>query len=215
MRVRLEKLPEGDWLCEECQLKDNAEKKKQRPTETTPLSTPLSEKENKNDVMNSENPFSRHKKLRISTDCAIYASLPPPSPHKSFRDVISPGKFSNFSRENSVKTEIGSSKELISPRKTSNLSRENSMKMEICSLKGSSGGQTMKKSHVLSRSYSLSHVSSLRDVEKGQAEMHPPKGTNRRFIFFLHKHPPFFPDTDVFCYFQNEYMFKLTRKNQT
>ncbi|KAJ3689574.1 hypothetical protein LUZ61_018738 [Rhynchospora tenuis] len=186
MRVRLEKLPEGDWLCEECQLKDKADKEKQRQrhTQTTPLSTPLSEKENKSDFMISKNPFSCHKKLRISTDRAVYASVPPPSPRKSFKELISPGKSSNLTREKLVKTETCSSKEVMSPRKYSNLSRENSMKMEICSPKDSNNGQIMKKSHALSRSYSLSTFSSLRDVEKDQLEMPPPKGKMTKHLSF-------------------------------
>jgi hypothetical protein len=180
MRVRLEKLPEGEWLCEECQLKVKAEKKKQRHTDTTPLSTPLSEKENKHDLTNFKNPFSHHKKLRISTDRAICAAAPPPSPHKSFKEVNIPAKSSNLSRERSVKTEDGSSKDLISPRKNSNPCREN----PICSPKVGSSGQIMKKSHALSRSYSVSSVSSLRDVEKGQAEIRPPKGMHRSLYLF-------------------------------
>ncbi|KAJ1693511.1 hypothetical protein LUZ63_010209 [Rhynchospora breviuscula] len=186
MRVRLEKVPEGDWLCEECQLKDKADKEKQRQrhTQTTPLSTPLSEKENKSDITISKNPFSCHKKLRISTDRAVYVSVPPPSPRKSFKEVISPGKSSNLTREKLVKTETCSFKEVMSPRKSSNLSRENSSKMEICSPKDRNSGQIMKKSHALSRSYSLSNVSLLRDVEKGQSEMPPPKGKMTKHLSF-------------------------------
>ncbi|KAJ4777998.1 RING/FYVE/PHD zinc finger superfamily protein [Rhynchospora pubera] len=186
MRVRLEKLPEGDWLCEECQLKDIADKEKQRrrPTQTTPLSTPLSEKENKSDITISKNPFSRHKKLRVSTDRAVYVSVPPPSPRKSFKELISPGKSSNLTREKLVNTETCSSKEVMSPRKSSNLSRENLLKMEICSPKDRNSGQILKKSHALSRSYSLSNVPLLRDVEKGQSEMPPPKGKMTKHLSF-------------------------------
>lgn len=177
MRIMLDKVPEGDWLCEECQLKENAEKTeldKMKTVTETPKEPSMEEKDF-GGVMNPKlvpkldskaDEVDANKVSKVTS-----SSLPSAKRHADTHED------SLKSRKLDTNATDGAS-EMVSPCKNSALSRGNSLKsMDVGKLKqlnlvASSGSQFVNNSEEIARSLSTVGL----DSSRTQAKFQPPRG---------------------------------------
>ncbi|KAG6474939.1 hypothetical protein ZIOFF_064156 [Zingiber officinale] len=178
MRIMLTKVPEGDWLCEECQLKEEVETKDLNRVETvcgTPNTQSLNKKiQNLGSYANAENSQRLYAKSTDTETCEFNkrACIPiketqspiPRKRHMHQMDVAPPAR----------KKIAGQKDEYlkpVSPRTGAVFSRENSFKnLNVAEVKqtgviSSPRHQSLNNSQNLSRSLTLdSHENSFKGV---------------------------------------------------
>ncbi|KAJ8649977.1 hypothetical protein MRB53_003000 [Persea americana] len=118
MPIMLHKVPESDWLCEECQLKKDSEKRKLVKTEVvseTPKSSSLGEK--------GPFPKSKNKAQKAVGNQAIKAMATPKVPTERHVENM---KVASILNKDAVETTVGSPGTASSKRAA--LSQENSFK---------------------------------------------------------------------------------------
>lgn len=177
MRIMLDKVPEGDWLCEECQLKEDAEKQKLDRTKTittTPKEPPL--KENSlGDTLNPKLLFkldskSEEAELTKASKGSASSLLGTKRHGDNFDD-------SSKARKLAVDTSPGAAG-IVSPGKKPALSRESSLKtMDLGKLKQpnlvpSSGSQSANNFKEVSRLVSTTGP----DSSRVQSLLQSPRG---------------------------------------
>ncbi|RWR87402.1 hypothetical protein CKAN_01634300 [Cinnamomum micranthum f. kanehirae] len=119
MQIMLDKIPESDWLCEECQLKEDAERQKLEKTKEipeTPKATYLEEKELLSKLKN--------KAQEAGANQAIKAIITPKVSTKRHVDSLEVALNSN---KDAVETKVGSPGTASSSKRAA-LSRESSFK---------------------------------------------------------------------------------------
>lgn len=119
MQIMLDKIPESDWLCEECQLKEDAERQKLDKTKEipeTPKATYLEEKELLSKL--------KSKAQEAGAKQAIKAIITPKVSTKRHVDSLEVALNSN---KDAVETKVGSPGTASSSKRAA-LSRESSFK---------------------------------------------------------------------------------------
>lgn len=114
MQIMLDKIPESDWLCEECQLKEKLDKTKE--ISETPKATYLEEK-----VLLSK---LKNKAQEAGANQAIKTIITPKVPTKRHVDSLEVALNSN---KDAVETKVGSPGTASSSKRAA-LSRESSFK---------------------------------------------------------------------------------------
>ncbi|XP_019705590.2 protein PARALOG OF AIPP2 isoform X2 [Elaeis guineensis] len=186
MRIKLDKIPEGEWLCEECQLKEDAENKKTDKSDSVSGTSKVDILKEKSQNFGSNlNPKSVPKLDIEAIDTEVRGSTKGmQSPQKSAqRHADSPEVTSMNSR---MIPEIGGgSIGISSPRKNAVMSRESSFKsldfgkVKPTNLAPSFKGQTTNGSQAISRS----HTSSS-NASKVQAQLNSTRGPLSKQLSF-------------------------------
>ncbi|URD86015.1 PHD [Musa troglodytarum] len=168
MRIKLDKIPEGDWLCEECQLKEELEMKRLDKTETFSGKSNvrcLNKKgENIGKSMNPENLANLNTKPTDSEACGSSKEMQNPmgtgKRHTYQMDLASP-------MVKKVSETANETLKAASPRICSAFTRENSPKnfhtaeVKRTNMASSPGSQYAKSSRTSSHSPSLGYSSSI------------------------------------------------------
>lgn len=177
MQIMLAKVPEGDWQCEECQLKENAEKQKLDKTKTV-TGTPKESSSKEKDCGGTLGPKLVHK-LDGKAD-EVEADKVPKVTASSHLSAIG----HTDSHEDSLKSlklatdAIARVSGMVNPCKNSALSRENSSKsLDVGKLKqsnlvASSRSQSVNNSKEVAHSLSTVGL----DSSRTQAKFQPPRG---------------------------------------
>ncbi|KAJ8633771.1 hypothetical protein MRB53_027107 [Persea americana] len=185
MRIMLDKVPEGDWLCEECQLKEDDEKQKLDRTKiitATPNETPS--KESFEGILNSKllpklDTKSEEAELSNASKVSASSLLSAKRHADNFEDS------SSKSRKLAVDTSPGAPR-IGSPGRKPALSRESSFKtMDVDKVKKanlvpSSGSQSANNSKEVARSPSTAGP----DSSRVQAQLQLPRGLLSRSATF-------------------------------
>lgn len=158
MRVMLDKLPEGDWLCEECQLKEVAENQKVGKSEDARemLEIPcLNEKDQSSGNTFNPEVLPNLETKEINSDAkgakGLQSAQDSTKKHRKNVEVTSV-------TSNKVSETSGGSTGITSPRKTTVLSRESSFnsldvgKVKPVNLSPSCGGQSRSGSQSIAHS---------------------------------------------------------------
>ncbi|CAL9079714.1 unnamed protein product [Musa textilis] len=168
MRIMLDKIPEGDWLCEECQLKEELEMKRLDKTETFSGKSNvrcLNKKgENIGKSMNPENLANLNTKPTDPEACGSSKEMQNPmgtgKRHTYQMDLASP-------MVKKVSETANETLKAASPRICSAFTRENSPKnfhtaeVKRTNMASSPGSQYAKSSRTSSHSPSLGYSSSI------------------------------------------------------
>ena len=178
MHIKLDKIPEGEWLCEECHLKEDAENKKVDKSDSISGTSKADNlKEKSQDFGSNYNPTNLAKLDIGATGTEVRG------PTKGIRSPQKSGNMHADSQEvNSMNSKKisemdGGSIGTTSPRKNAVLSRESSFKgldmgkVKPTNLAPSPRGQLVNSSLAISRSHT-----SISNPSRVQVQLHSPRG---------------------------------------
>ncbi|KAG1362053.1 hypothetical protein COCNU_10G002720 [Cocos nucifera] len=186
MQIKLDKIPEGEWLCEECQLKEDAENKKVDKSDSVSGTSKADNLKEKSQNFGSNfNPKNLAKLDIGATGTEVRGSTKGvQSPQKSGKmHADSQEVISMSSRK--ISEMDGGSIGTTSPRKNVVLSRESSFKsldmgkVKPTNLAPSPRGQSANSSQAISHS----HTSSS-NPSRVQAQLHSPRGPFSKQLSF-------------------------------
>ncbi|XP_038974985.1 uncharacterized protein LOC103711790 isoform X3 [Phoenix dactylifera] len=186
MRIKLDKIPEGEWLCEECQLKEDAENQKVDKSDSFSGTSKVDIlKENSQNFGSNLIPKILPKLDIEAIDTEVRGSTKGmQSPQKSGKSHADSPEVTSMNSK--MIPEIGGgSIGIASPRKNAVMSRESSFKsldmgkVKPTNLVPSSKGQSANSSQAISRSHTSSSKPS-----KVQPQLHSTRGPLSKQLSF-------------------------------
>ncbi|XP_072961642.1 uncharacterized protein [Typha angustifolia] len=176
MRVMVDKIPEGNWLCEECQLKDVEDKRKDKYE--TISSTPISESftENNRNCGSRLTPQDLVKSGDTATDPEVGGfTKGKQNLQKSVKRHVDNVEVISTTSKRIVENNSGS-RETASPRKSNVLSRESSFRSShMEKIKSANIASSPRDPSVISFQASSSHA--IGSMPKIQEQLHSPGGS--------------------------------------